>query len=105
MPPCIGGRKGNFVKEAHESSPDPVFLHMIPKHMTLKQSPCYDCCPSSTPEIAMKYFLVSATFPFASMAAIAQPAHDETTIRAIVQEEAAAWNSGDAVAYSRHFAA
>jgi uncharacterized protein DUF4440 len=35
----------------------------------------------------------------------AQTASDETAIRAIVQDESAAWNEGDAVAYSRHFAA
>jgi uncharacterized protein (TIGR02246 family) len=29
---------------------------------------------------------------------------DETTIRKIVQDEVAAWNRGDATAYSRHFA-
>jgi uncharacterized protein (TIGR02246 family) len=35
----------------------------------------------------------------------AQTASDETAIRNIVQDEIAAWNQGDAVAYSRHFAA
>jgi len=35
----------------------------------------------------------------------AQTASDETAIRTIVQDESAAWNQGDAVAYSRHFAA
>ena len=35
----------------------------------------------------------------------AQTASDETAIRSIVQDEIAAWNQGDAVAYSRHFAA
>jgi uncharacterized protein (TIGR02246 family) len=30
--------------------------------------------------------------------------NDETAIRNIVQEEITAWNSGDAAAYSRHFA-
>lgn len=34
----------------------------------------------------------------------AQTASDETTIRSIVQDEIAAWNEGDAIAYSRHFA-
>ena len=33
----------------------------------------------------------------------AQTASDETAIRSIVQDEIAAWNQGDAVAYSRHF--
>jgi uncharacterized protein (TIGR02246 family) len=34
-----------------------------------------------------------------------QSAPDETAIRGIIQDEVAAWNKGDAVAYSRHFAA
>jgi len=34
----------------------------------------------------------------------AQTASDETSIRSIVQDEILAWNQGDAVAYSRHFA-
>ena len=36
--------------------------------------------------------------------ASAQAAGDETAIRSIVQDEIKAWNQGDAVAYSRHFA-
>jgi uncharacterized protein (TIGR02246 family) len=35
----------------------------------------------------------------------AQTASEEPAIRSIVQDEIAAWNQGDAVAYSRHFAA
>jgi uncharacterized protein (TIGR02246 family) len=35
----------------------------------------------------------------------AQTASDEAAIRGIVQDEIASWNQGDAVAYSRHFAA
>ena len=35
----------------------------------------------------------------------AQTASDETAIRSIVQDEIVAWDQGDAVAYSRHFAA
>jgi uncharacterized protein (TIGR02246 family) len=35
----------------------------------------------------------------------AQTAADEAAVRGIVQDEIAAWNQGDAVAYSRHFAA
>ena len=35
----------------------------------------------------------------------AQTASDEAAIRGIIQDEIAAWNKGDAVAYSRHFAA
>ena len=34
----------------------------------------------------------------------AQTASDETAVRSIIQDETAAWNQGDAVAYSRHFA-
>jgi uncharacterized protein (TIGR02246 family) len=34
-----------------------------------------------------------------------QPSSDEIAIRNIIQEEIKAWNAGDAVAYSRHFAA
>jgi uncharacterized protein (TIGR02246 family) len=39
-----------------------------------------------------------------TVAAMSQASPDETAIRAIIQEEIAAWNSGDAPAYSRHFA-
>lgn len=35
----------------------------------------------------------------------AQAPADDAAIRAIIRDEIAAWNSGDAVAYSRHFAA
>lgn len=35
----------------------------------------------------------------------AQTAPDEAAVRGIVQDEITAWNQGDAVAYSRHFAA
>src|SRR4029434_7563525 len=35
----------------------------------------------------------------------AQTAPDENAIRSIIQDEIVAWNGGDAVAYSRHFAA
>lgn len=35
----------------------------------------------------------------------AQTAADDAAVRGIVQDEIAAWNRGDAVAYSRHFAA
>ncbi len=35
----------------------------------------------------------------------AQKAADSTAIRAILEEETAAWNKGDAVLYSNHFAA
>ena len=47
--------------------------------------------------IALTLLVASAT--------LAQTASDETAIRSIVQDEIAAWNKGDAVAYSRHFAA
>jgi len=35
---------------------------------------------------------------------LSQASCDETAIRDTIQEEIAAWNSGDAAAYSRHFA-
>jgi len=53
----------------------------------------------------MKCLLVPAMFIAAAMTAMAQATPDEAALRNIVQEEVAAWNSGDAVAYSRHFAA
>jgi uncharacterized protein (TIGR02246 family) len=36
--------------------------------------------------------------------AVPETSSDETAIRNIIQEEIAAWNAGDAVAYARHFA-
>ena len=42
---------------------------------------------------------------FVASASLAQTASDEAAIRSIIQDEIAAWNKGDAVAYSRHFAA
>ena len=56
----------------------------------------------------MKYVLVFAITLVASLAAkfaMPQTRPDESAIRTIVQEEVAAWNAGDAVAYSRHFSA
>jgi uncharacterized protein (TIGR02246 family) len=50
----------------------------------------------------MKCLLVLATVLVAT--ATPQISPDETAVRNIVQEEIAAWNSGDAAAYSRHFA-
>ena len=41
----------------------------------------------------------------ATVAAYPQASPDETAVRSIIHEEIAAWNSGDAVAFSRHFAA
>ena len=55
----------------------------------------------------MKYVLASAfvfVAAFAAKPAMPQANPEESAIRTIVQEEVAAWNSGDAVAYSRHFA-
>lgn len=40
----------------------------------------------------------------ATIVAKPQPSPEETAVRNIIQEEIAAWNAGDAVAYSRHFA-
>ena len=56
----------------------------------------------------MKYVLVLAIIFVASSAAkraMPQAKLDESAIRSIVQDEVAAWNAGDAVAYSRHFSA
>jgi len=56
----------------------------------------------------MKYVLLCAIIFVAALAArraMPQPMANENVIRAIVQEEVAAWNAGDASAYSRHFAA
>jgi uncharacterized protein (TIGR02246 family) len=56
----------------------------------------------------MKYVLVSAIVlvaTFAAKPAMPQPKLEEGAVRTIVQEEVAAWNAGDAAAYSRHFAA
>jgi len=52
----------------------------------------------------MKYFLVLAFAFLAVAAANPQASRDDTAIRNIIQQEITAWNAGDAVAYSRHFA-
>jgi len=53
----------------------------------------------------MNYLLVLSIVLFATIAARPEASTDETAVREIIQEEIAAWNSGDAAAYSRHFAA
>jgi uncharacterized protein (TIGR02246 family) len=53
----------------------------------------------------MKCLLVLATVLVATIAATPQSSPDETAVRKIIQDEITAWNSGDAAAYSRHFAA
>jgi uncharacterized protein (TIGR02246 family) len=53
----------------------------------------------------MNYLPVLAIALAATIAAMPQPSSDEIAIRNIIQEEITAWNSGDAAAYSRHFAA
>jgi uncharacterized protein (TIGR02246 family) len=53
----------------------------------------------------MKYALVPVILLVAILALASQASTDETAIRNIIQEEITAWNAGDAVAYSRHFAA
>lgn len=50
-------------------------------------------------------FAIIVIATFAAKRAMTQAKPNESAIRSIVQEEAAAWNAGDAVAYSRHFAA
>jgi hypothetical protein len=51
-------------------------------------------------ESAMKYVPVLAIVVVATVTALPQAQSDETAIRNIIQEESAAWNAGDAVAYS-----
>ena len=52
----------------------------------------------------MSYALVLAIV-ITAIAAMPQSSPDETAVRNIIQEEIIAWNSSDAAAYSRHFAA
>jgi uncharacterized protein (TIGR02246 family) len=52
----------------------------------------------------MRSLLVLAIGLVVATAAAPQTSSDEAVVRNIVQEEIAAWNSGDAVAYSHHFA-
>ena len=53
----------------------------------------------------MRCLPVLAMVLVAIIAATPQTSPDETAVRDIIQEEITAWNSGDAAAYSRHFAA
>jgi uncharacterized protein (TIGR02246 family) len=53
----------------------------------------------------MNYLLFFTMVLVATAAATPEASPDETAVREIIHEEIAAWNSGDAVAYSRHFAA
>jgi uncharacterized protein (TIGR02246 family) len=53
----------------------------------------------------MSCLLVLALVLVAAVAVYPQGSADETAVRNIIQEEIAAWNSGDAAAFSRHFAA
>jgi uncharacterized protein (TIGR02246 family) len=53
----------------------------------------------------MKFLLVLGVVLLTTVAANSQASPDETAVRNIIQEEITAWNSGDAAAYSRHFAA
>lgn len=50
-------------------------------------------------------FFVGLALVLLALPAGAQTPADDTAIRRIIQDEIAAWNKGDAVAYSRHFAA
>ena len=52
----------------------------------------------------MNYLLFLAIALAAVISAVPETSSDETAIRDIIQEEIAAWNAGDAVAYARHFA-
>ncbi len=53
----------------------------------------------------MRSLLVLAIGLAVTVAAAPQTSLDEAAVRNLVQEEITAWNSGDATAYSRHFAA
>jgi uncharacterized protein (TIGR02246 family) len=53
----------------------------------------------------MKCLLVFAIVLVETVAATPQTSPDETSVRNIITEEISAWTSGDAAAYSRHFAA
>jgi uncharacterized protein (TIGR02246 family) len=56
-------------------------------------------------EAAMRSVFVLALVLGVTIAAAPQTPLDEAAVRNIVQEEITAWNSGDATAYSQHFAA
>jgi uncharacterized protein (TIGR02246 family) len=58
-----------------------------------------------SPEAAMHCLLVLTLVLVATVAVYPQAASDETAVRNIIQEEIAAWNSGDAAAFARHFTA
>lgn len=53
----------------------------------------------------MKPLSVLAIALVVTIAGVPQTSPDEAAVRNIVQDEISAWNSGDADAYSRHFAA
>jgi uncharacterized protein (TIGR02246 family) len=53
----------------------------------------------------MRSLSVLAIALVVTIAGVPQTSPDEAAVRNIVQEEITAWNSGDAAAYSRHFAA
>jgi uncharacterized protein (TIGR02246 family) len=53
----------------------------------------------------MKCLLVFVIVLVGTVAATPETSPDETSVRNIITEEISAWNSGDAAAYSRHFAA
>jgi uncharacterized protein (TIGR02246 family) len=53
----------------------------------------------------MRSLSVLAIALVVTIAGFPQTSPDEAAVRNIVQEEITAWNSGDAAAYSRHFAA
>jgi uncharacterized protein (TIGR02246 family) len=53
----------------------------------------------------MNYLSFFTMVLVAAIALTPQASPDETAVRNIIQEEITAWNVGDAVAYSRHFAA
>ena len=64
---------------------------------------CLSLCEAATKYcafFAFLYVVTTAAVPLAS----SQASSDEAAVRNIIQEEVAAWNAGDAIAYSRHLA-
>jgi uncharacterized protein (TIGR02246 family) len=60
-------------------------------------------CPHSKP-LSFLLFFATTIFVAAHVVSAAGCWADQLTIRKIISEEVAAWNSSDAAAYSRHFA-
>jgi len=63
------------------------------------------CSRSHTKPLSFLLFFATTIFAAVHVVSAAGCWADELAIRKIINEEVAAWNSGDAAAYSRHFAA